>query len=193
MKTTLMTTIMSHAPGILSLIISTTKEKVLESHHLVIMSLLLMNAALTTPSRTCSRRRLPMRAATTTFTIPQRVVSTMNLSAVIVSLKLDIKTLYVVIIILAIIRLLSSLRWPKDCMSGQTATTTMKTSLVHEGASIIPNEEQLLFQRRAMRSTLTQELIYIAKPKTEVYHTRECQFKIRFGASMSYKRICAEC
>jgi hypothetical protein len=33
-------------------------------------------------------------------------------------------------------------------------------------------EEQLLFQRQALQSTLAQELVYIAKSKTEVYHTR---------------------
>jgi hypothetical protein len=70
-----------------------------------------------------------MFEATTTLAMSQRVMSTMNLSAVIMSLKLshistgidtqmDLETLYVVIIILAIVGLLSVFRWAKDCWGG---------------------------------------------------------------------------
>jgi hypothetical protein len=73
MKTTLMI-IMSHAPGTRSLTISTTEEELLGSHHLVIMSLLSMNATLTTTAQSSSRTKKgidPELAKATLISLPR--------------------------------------------------------------------------------------------------------------------------
>jgi hypothetical protein len=70
--------------------------------------------------------------------------------------QIDLETLYVMIIVLAIVGLLSILRRAKDCMLGRTATTTMKTRFVHEGSCVMSTgQEQLSLQRQASRSTST--------------------------------------
>jgi hypothetical protein len=106
---------------------------------------------------------------------------------------MDLNVLYVMIILFAIIGLLSFLRWVKDRIWRKAVTVTVRTHFVREGASTITHEEERPSFRQATRLTSTQELIYVTRSWSGVYHARDCQFMRRFGASMKHARTCAEC